>query len=149
MGRSKETFGKKEVRNKQIKKRKEKEKRKQERKEQGKSNFDDMLAWVDEDGQVCSEPPSTENKEEINAEDIEVSVPKGGNKPEETTITGKVRNYDDTKGYGFIYSSQLDDTVFFHINDCTEEEIKAGDKVEFEIENGPKGLKAIQIVKTT
>ena len=58
MGRSKETFGKKEVRNKQLKKRKEKEKRRLEKKEQDKkSNFDDMLAWVDENGQICSTPP--------------------------------------------------------------------------------------------
>lgn len=146
MGRAKETFGKKEVRNKQLKKRKEKEKRKQEKKEKGKSSFDDMLAWVDENGQICSEPPSTENSEEIKAESIEVSVPKGGNKIKDTWIKGKISTFDVIKGFGFINSMQLDNNVFFHINDCTEE-VKSGDKVEFETERGQKGLKAINIKK--
>ena len=53
MARSKETFGKKEVRNKKAKKRKEKEMRKQDRKDQGKKSFDDMIAWVDEKWANC------------------------------------------------------------------------------------------------
>ncbi len=57
MGRSRETYGKKDVRNKQIKKRKEKEKKRMEKKEQGKSSFDDMIAWVDENGQIVETPP--------------------------------------------------------------------------------------------
>ena len=145
MGRS-ESFNKKEVRDKQLKKRKEKEKRKQERKEQGKSSFDDMIAWVDENGQICSEPPSLDNKEEIKAENIEVSVPKGGARNQNKLIEGKVVNYDDTKGFGFISSNDLSESVFFHINDC-ETEIKVGDKVGFETEKGPKGLKAINVKK--
>ena len=62
MARSKETFGKKEVRNKQLKKRKDKEKRRSERKDQGKTSFDDMIAWVDENGQLCSSPPDLSKK---------------------------------------------------------------------------------------
>jgi cold shock CspA family protein len=146
MSRAKETVGKKEVRNKQLKKRKEKEKLKQERKEQGKSSLDDMFAWVDENGQLCSEPPSQENKQKIKAEDIEISVPKGGSKSKDNTIQGKVINFDSTKGFGFIKSFDLPDSVFFHINDCSEE-IKSGDKVTFMTEKGQKGLKATQIKK--
>lgn len=148
MGRAKETFGKKEVRNKQMKKRQEKEKRKLEKKEQDKTSFEDMIAWVDADGNPCSEPPEANAASEIEVEDIEISVPKGGNKPKDEMLTGKVNNYEESKGYGFISSSQLDNSVFFHVNDC-DFEIKVGDKVEFKIEKGPKGLKAHSINKVS
>ena len=65
MSRSKETFSKKDVRNKQAKKRKEKEQRRLEKKEQGKRNFDDMIAWVDENGVISSTPPDSTKKKEI------------------------------------------------------------------------------------
>lgn len=146
MGRAKETVGKKDVRSKQLKKRKEKEKLKQERKEKGKSSFDDMIAWVDENGQICSEPPSSENKPKVKAEDIEISVPKGGGKPKELTNRGKVNNFDKTKGFGFINVTNSADSLFFHISDCIDE-VTTGDKVTFETEKGPKGLKAAQVKK--
>lgn len=148
MGRAKETFGKKEVRTNQIKKRKNKEKRRLEKKDQGKNSFDDMIAYVDENGQICSEEPSKENIQETNVEDIEVSIPKGGVKIKDRMITGKVMNFDESKGFGFIKSTQLVDSVFFHVNDC-EEEVRTGDKVSFETEKGRKGLKATNITKVT
>lgn len=144
MGRSKETSGKKEVRTKQLKKRKDKLSRKQDKKDQGKKSFDDMIAWVDENGQILSEPPTETERTEVEAEDIEVSVPKGNNKTKDPTHQGKVKHYDPSKGYGFIFSNRLNDTVFFHINDCPPE-IKINDKVEFEVEKGPKGLRAVRI----
>jgi cold shock CspA family protein len=146
MGRAKETSGKKEVRNRQLKKRKKKEQRKLEKKEKGKSSFDDMLAWVDENGRIRSEPPSSEKQPEVKAENINVSVPKGGNIRKVTLFKGKVINFDESKGFGFVNSMQLNDAVFFHINDCTGE-VKTGDKVEFETERGQKGLKAVHIKK--
>ena len=80
MGRSHETFGKKEVRNKKEKKRKEKEKRRLERKESKSGNsLDDMIAYVDEFGNITDTPPDESQKEEINAEDIEVGIPKNEN----------------------------------------------------------------------
>ncbi len=146
MSRTSETFGKKEIRNKQLKKRKDKAQRKLERKEQGKSSFDDMLAWVDENGRICSEPPEKDSKQEIKAENIDVSVPKGGYKKEDVIYTGKIQNYDQRKGFGFISSLQLKNTIFFHITDCSEE-LKIGEKVTFETQNGLKGLKAYNISK--
>ena len=59
MSRSQETYNKKEVRNKKEKKRKDKEKKRLDRKEnatEGKS-FDDMIAYVDENGRLSSTPP--------------------------------------------------------------------------------------------
>ena len=63
MGRSQETFGKKEVRNKKDKKRKDKEQKRAKKKSEGKkSNFDDMIAYVDEFGMITSTPPDPDKK---------------------------------------------------------------------------------------
>ncbi|MBN2165903.1 MAG: cold shock domain-containing protein [Marinilabiliaceae bacterium] len=144
MGRSKETFGKKDVRNKKLKKRKDKEKSKLERKEQGKSSFDDMIAWVDENGQLCSERPAFDNKEEIKIEDIEISIPKGGSRKNDFVNRGIIKNFEQSKGFGFIQSSNQPDSYFFHVNDCIQE-VKPGDKVEYDIEKSPKGMKAVNV----
>lgn len=144
MGRSKETFNKKEVRDKKMKKRKEKEKRRLEKKEQGKSDFDDMIAYVDENGQLSDTPPDETKKEEVKAENIEISTPKGEFRDSVSVYQGVVRNYNDEKGFGFISTQKLPQTVFVHVNDC-KVELKEGLKVEFEVEKGVKGLKAINV----
>ena len=57
MGRSNETFNKKNVREKKEKKRKEKEKKKLNKKEgRDGNNLDDMIAYVDEFGNITSTP---------------------------------------------------------------------------------------------
>ena len=77
MARSKETFGKKEVRSKKEKKRKQKEQRRLEKKGQGKTNnFDDMIAWVDENGVITSTPPDPEAKSETKIDNIEINLGK-------------------------------------------------------------------------
>ena len=145
MGRSKETFGKKEVRNKQLKKRKEKEKRRLEKKEQDKkSNFDDMLAWVDENGQICSTPPDLSKKAEVKAENIDIAVPKDRLKNNNSVLQGKIRTFDESTGYGFINCPKLNESIFVHANNCLEK-IKTGDTVEFEIDKGIKGIKAVNV----
>ena len=75
MGRSQETFNKKEVRNKKEKKRKEKEKRRLARKEGEKSGgLDDMIAYVDENGMISDTPPDPTKKKDIKLEDISIGV---------------------------------------------------------------------------
>ncbi len=145
MGRSKETFFKKEVRNKQEKKRKEKVRRREERKEQGKSSFDDMIVWVDENGQLRDTPPDPTAKTEVKLEEIEISVPKGGNVKEVSKYRGKLFNFDEDRGFGFITSPQFTESIFIHANSC-EEPLKNGLKVEFETEKGTKGLRAINVI---
>ncbi len=147
MGRSKETFGKKDVRNKKEKKRKEKEKKRLEKKELGKTkSFDDMIAYVDENGVISSTPPDPNKKEDVDIENIEISVPKAEFREEEAEKLrkGKVTNFDQSKGYGFIFDSQTRESLFVHINDCIDE-IKGNDTVSYEVEKGPKGLKAVQV----
>lgn len=145
MGRSKETYGKKEVRKKQEKKRKDKEARKQARKEGGKTDDQDMFAYVDQYGNILSEPPDTSQKEDINPEDIEVSVPKGsGQNPEDKIKVGTVTFYNDQKGYGFIREQETKQSLFVHANDINGE-IGEGNRVTFEIGSGPRGPVALNV----
>jgi len=144
MGRSKETFGKKEVRNKKAKKRKDKERRRMEKKEEGKQNFDDMIAYVDENGRLSSTPPDLTNKEEVDVSTIEIGVPKKELRDDFQTRFGKISRFDEMRNYGFIADSKSNESVFLHANDCIDE-VRDGDKVEFETERTPKGLKAINV----
>lgn len=145
MARSRETFSKKEVQNKKDKKRKEKEKKKLAKKEGEKKNsLDDMIAYVDEFGRITDTPPDLTNKEEINAEDIEIGVPTKEEEVEETVRTGTVDYFNDTKGFGFIKDKKTKESVFVHINNVIDQ-IKPGNLVTFEVEMGQKGPTAVKV----
>ena len=146
MGRSKETFGKKEVRKKQEKKRKEKEAKRLARKEGGgNSGLDSMIAYVDEFGNITDTPPEETVKEEIKAEDIDVSVPKGGyGEAESKAKKGIVTFFNEQKGYGFIRNLSNNQNIFVHINEV-EGTIKEGNRVTYEEGKGPKGPTAINV----
>ncbi|HEY4785527.1 MAG TPA: cold shock domain-containing protein [Bacteroidales bacterium] len=147
MGRGNETFGKKEVRAKKDKKRKEKEQKRQERKQQSRdgNNLDDMIAYVDEFGKITSTPPDLSQKQVINAEDIEIGVPRNVlPETDETTRKGIVTFFNDSKGFGFIKDTLTQQDVFVHINALIEP-IKENNKVTFEIVKGPKGPNAINV----
>ncbi|MFP4060212.1 MAG: cold-shock protein [Bacteroidales bacterium] len=146
MGRSHESFNKKEVRNKKEKKRKEKEKKRLERKEnENKSGLDDMIAYVDENGQITSTPPDPGKKEKIKAEDIEISIPKKGEDDDLDPIReGTVSFFNHEKGFGFIVDSETKEKVFVHVRRLNEP-IEEGNKVNFEVEPGPKGPVAVNV----
>jgi cold shock CspA family protein len=146
MGRSQETFNKKEVRNKKEKKRKDKEQKRQVRKDnEKKSSFDEMIAYVDENGQISSTPPDPNKKVKIKAEDIELGVPKRDSADASETIRkGIVSFFNHDKGFGFIRDIKTQESVFVHINNI-EEPIKENNKVSFEVEKGPKGLTAVRV----
>ena len=77
MGRARETFGKRENRTKQEKKRKDKEAKRAEKKEgRDGNNLDEMIAYVDECGRITSTPPDLTKRVAVNAEDIQIGVPK-------------------------------------------------------------------------
>ncbi len=146
MGRSQETFGKKEVRIKKEKKRKDKEqKRALRRSEVKKSSFDDMIAYVDEFGMITSSPPDPGKKTEILAEDIELNPTK--NKTEAATDLlrkGKVTFFNESKGYGFIQDMESDQRVFVHVNNL-QEPVKENNVVVFETVKSPKGITAMNV----
>jgi cold shock CspA family protein len=146
MGRSQETFNKKEVRNKKEKKRKDKEKKRLERKDsEKKSGLDDMIAYVDENGMIVDTPPDLTKKSKVKLEDIEISVPKDDpSLKKDTTRRGTVTFFNDSKGYGFIRDNETKESVFVHINNVLDD-IKEGNAVTFEVEKGPKGLTAVEV----
>jgi len=62
---------------------------------------------------------------------------------------GTVKWFNSSKGYGFISREDGDD-VFVHFKAITGEGFKSleeGDQVEFEVEDGPKGLQAANVTK--
>ena len=146
MGRSQDTFNKKEVQSKKEKKRKEKEKKRLARKEsEKKSSLDDMIAYVDENGMITSTPPDPDKKKDVKLEDIEIGVPTRDSEPELDPIRkGTVTFFNDSKGYGFIKDSETKESVFVHANNLLEE-IKEGNVVSFEVEMGKKGPTAMQV----
>jgi cold shock CspA family protein len=147
MAKSQETWNKKEVRTNKEKKRKEKDKKKLERREGEKSgsSLDDMIAYVDENGQLTSTPPDPKKRVAVDIDSIEVSVPKHkAAEPEDLIRKGVVSFFDDAKGYGFIQDNANQDRVFIHRNGLLEM-IKEKDKVVFEITIGFKGKNAINV----
>jgi len=142
-----ETWNKKEREKKKQKEKKEKAERKQERKEQAKEgkSFDDMLAYVDENGQISSTPPDPKRKTVIKLEDIEIGVPKQRPiDPSELIRKGTVTFFNEAKGYGFIKDQQTQESVFVHANSLSEP-IKENNRVTFEVEMGPKGSNAVNV----
>ena len=62
---------------------------------------------------------------------------------------GTVKWFNSSKGYGFINREQGED-VFVHFKAIVGDGYKSleeGDKVEFEVESGPKGLQATNVSK--
>ena len=143
MGRSQETSKKKEVRSNKQKKKKDKEKRRQAKKENKKPNsLDDMIAYVNEDGSLSSTPPDDSDKEETNPEDIQVSVPKADPSEEPDPIRqGTVAFFNDNKGYGFIKDGETGENIFVHVTGLLAE-IQEGNRVQFEVVQGDRGLNA-------
>ena len=64
--------------------------------------------------------------------------------------TGKVKSFDTSKGFGFITSTK-GENVFFHHSSISGangfKELKEGESVEFDKEDGPKGPRASNVVK--
>jgi CspA family cold shock protein len=57
---------------------------------------------------------------------------------------GTVKFFNNSKGYGFITPDDGSKDVFVHVNGLIDE-INEGDKVSFEVEEGPKGLNAVNV----
>jgi cold shock CspA family protein len=141
-----ETWNKKEREKKKRQAKKEKEEKRQERKENPKStSLDDMLAYIDEDGNLSSTPPDPRKMKQIRLEDIETGVPKQQEMdPADLIRTGTVTHFNDSKGYGFIRDHETQESIFVHINSL-KEAIQEGNRVNFEIEMGPKGANAVNV----
>jgi len=146
MSKSHQSFNKKEKEKKRKKKREAKLERQRQRKlekaEAGPKSFEDMISYVDEDGNFSSTPPDPTKKKVIKAEDIELGVPK--REEFDPNRKGKVKFFNGEKGYGFITDLGSGEGIFVHVNNI-EGNIEEGDKVTFEIAMGPKGQYASNV----
>ncbi|HMH23667.1 MAG TPA: cold shock domain-containing protein [Puia sp.] len=141
-----ETWNKKErERNKQLKK-KEKLERREEKKlaNKGSQGLESMLAYVDENGNLSSKPVDPRKKIIINVEDIDISVPRQSEIPEDPNQFGIVTLFKTDKGYGFIKNLETQESYFFHVKSLIDP-VKENNKVSFEVEKGPKGLNAVNV----
>ena len=146
MAKSKETWNKKELEKKREKKKKDKELRKEERKanaKEGKS-FEDMIAYMDENGNITSTPPDPQKKKIIRLEDIEIGVPKYVTTKMDPIRKGIVTFFNNSKGYGFIKDSETQESIFVHANGLIDA-IAENNKVTFEVEKGQKGPNAVGV----
>jgi len=145
MSKAKETVGKKEKEKKKAQKKRAKEERREERKvnnNKGKS-LEDMMMYLDENGDLSPVPPDPFRKKEIKLEDIQLGA--AIHDPEEDgPRKGIVTFYNTDKGYGFINDLRSQRSIFFHSNNVNGI-VKERSKVSFEIEQGPKGPAAINV----
>lgn len=138
------SFNKREVEKKKQKKRLEKQKRKEERKNSSSNSFENMIAYVDANGNIIDTPPEETNKEEIDVEAIEVSTPRKVEEEKDPVMRGRVEFFNQDKGYGFIKDLESVQKYFFHISHAPES-IEEGNIVTFELERGQKGMNAVKI----
>ena len=61
--------------------------------------------------------------------------------------TGKVKFFNETKGFGFINDNETGKDVFVHKTGL-KDNVREGDTVEFEIEQGKRGVNAVNVKRT-
>ena len=150
MAKSQQTFNKSEKEKKRLKKREDKRKKMDARKAATKENPKGIeFAYVDFNGNLTDTPPDPALREKIDAETIEVSIPKTlpGDKIEIDPVrNGKVSFFDTSKGFGFIIDLENQEKYFTHVSGLIDE-IAENDKVSFELEKGMKGMNAVRVKK--
>ncbi len=143
-----ETFNKKEKEKKRQQKKKEKEARKAERKANAKENqsLEDMMAYVDENGNISATPPDPTKKRAINQEEIVLGSRNIEGLVREAVRKGRVTYFNKDKSYGFIKDLKTQESIFVHAN-ALSAPIRENDLVSFETERSVKGLNAINVTK--
>ena len=145
-----ETFSKKEKEKARQKKRKDKDEKREERKANAQKGLglDDMMAYVDENGNITSTPPDPNKKRRvIEQADIQIGVARQEDMAAEDVVRqGVVTFFNTSKGYGFIRDLKSQESVFVHMNGLIDS-IAEQDKVTFEVTQTPKGLNAVSVKK--
>jgi cold shock CspA family protein len=143
-----ETFNKREKEKKKLQKKKEKDERKADRKANKVKgqDWESMIAYMDENGNISSVPPDPTKKLVVNAEDIVLGARNTEEAMADNFRKGRVTFFNKDKGYGFIKDIRTQESIFVHINELTFE-VKENDKVSFETERGFKGLNAVRVKK--
>lgn len=61
---------------------------------------------------------------------------------------GRVKWFNDSKGYGFINDDSHDEDIFVHYSQIQQDGFKtleAGETVDFQVKESPKGLRAEEV----
>ena len=148
MARSQQSFSKREKEKQRAKDKQEKKEKMAERKATKKEqSLEDMLAYIDENGNLSSTPPDPSKMRTIEADEIEIGVPKQqAPDPADLIRKGTVNFFNSAKGFGFIKDSQTAESIFFHQNNLSFE-VKEGDRLTFEVEMGDRGPMAVNVQK--
>lgn len=138
------SFSKRENEKKKQSKRLEKQKKKETRQAGGGGgSFEDMIAYVDENGVITDTPPNME-REEIDIETIAIATPKKTEETGASVLRGRVEHFNSSKGYGFIKDLATTEKYFFHIS-AAPANVAEGNTVTFELERGTRGMNAVNI----
>lgn len=148
MARSKATFNKREKEKQRQQQKQQKREKMEERKANGNKakSLDDMMAYIDEDGNITSTPPDPSRKRVFNADEIEIGVPKQREESESDVNTGVVDYFNESKGFGFINDIGGGERLFFHVS-ALQERVAENDRVVYDVERGAKGFNAVNIRK--
>lgn len=144
-------FSKRDREKKKQQARKEKEEKKRERKENARdgNSLADMIAYVDENGNLTSTPQDPSKRREISLDEIQIHVPKAEDRAAaEQFQEGVITFYNDEKGYGFISDSKTKQSIFVHHKQLSGP-VKLNDKVQFMVAMGLKGPEAIEVSVVT
>jgi cold shock CspA family protein len=149
MAKSQQTFSKTEKEKKRLKKRLDKQKkmdaRKADKDENGTGGI--QFAYVDHNGNLTDTPPDPTMKVVYELEDIQISVTKKEDLPQEDPVRkGKVSFFDTSKGFGFIIDLENNEKYFTHVSGLVDQ-IAENDKVSFELEKGMRGMNAVKVTK--
>jgi cold shock CspA family protein len=142
-----EFFSKRDREKKKQQARKEKDERKRERKENSRdgNSLAQMMAYVDENGNLTSIPQDHTKRREVSIDEIQIGVPKGN-------VTNSIDNFDEgvithfnfEKGFGFIRDSKTKQSIFVH-NKQLSRPVQLNDKVKYIVRQGIKGLEATEV----
>ena len=132
------TTNKKEKEKKKAKAKQEKAQKMLDRKlntQKGKS-LEEMMAYVDENGNLSSTPPGTRGQKTT---DTTADT-------KDRTRKGTLTSFNDAKGYGFITDLMTKESIFVHASSF-KQLIQKNDAVSFEIERSAKGASAVNVRK--
>ncbi len=147
MAKSRETFNKRSREIQRQKQKQEKKEKMQERRSQPKGKqLEDMIAYIDEDGNITNTAPDPRLKKVFKAEDIQIATPPGNER--DSSHTGMINFFNEEKGFGFIVDAKFQQRIFFHSSQL-QEPVKMHDKVKFDTENSDRGLVAIAVKKAS
>lgn len=62
--------------------------------------------------------------------------------------SGKVKFFNETKGFGFIKPQNGGADIFVHISGCVDK-LAENDEVEFDVQQGKKGINAVNVKRVS